>query len=104
MIYMIYSILGFAFSPVLSWFIDFHSFLLLSTVWPHRGLLTLRAPCGPLFVLCLELSKLLVDASVTVGTWMETVGSNPKERSCRAAQGAEETWHHMPPHTGIHHL
>lgn len=59
MLSMKYSILGFAFRPL-------HS-PSSSAEGPHGGLPTLWAPCAPFFALWLELSRLHMDASMTVG-------------------------------------
>lgn len=63
------------------------SFLLLVHWWaPREGLAMLWALRAPLFALWLELSKLHVDASLTVGMRPEHVGWRPKERGWCAAR------------------
>lgn len=83
MIYMKYSILGFVFRPILSWFIDRFVPPLLPPPPPLTGP---SEACQHSGHGMLDSSTLRVDASMTVGTWTEPVGLKPNERSQHAAR------------------
>lgn len=54
---------------------------------------------APLFALWPGSSKLRMDASTTVGVWMEPVGLKPE-----CSMALKRLGRHMPPRTGIHRL